>query len=107
MALSSQVVKRGAQQFQGVFSELWTAYGTWNAGSILDGDEAVDTLTVPGVALGDMVIGVSAAVDLADLGLTAAVTAANEVTVQLWNNTGGSIDLASTTIRVVVGRPNF
>jgi N-acetyl-beta-hexosaminidase len=39
--------------------------------------------------------------------LTAAVTGANEVTVMVWNNTGGAIDLDSAVFKVVVGRPNF
>ena len=107
MAASSVTTRRGKQQFQGLFSEMWTAQGTIDFGSVADGDEAVDTIAVPGVALGDMVIGVSSSVDVADLGLTAQVTGANEVTVQVWNNTGGAIDLASAVFRVVVVRPNF
>ena len=107
MAASSVTFRRGKQQFQGLFSEMWTAQGTIDFGSVADGDEAVDTIAVPGVALGDMVIGVSASVDVADLGLTAAVTGAGEVTVQVFNNTGGAIDLASAVFRVVVVRHNF
>ena len=107
MAMSSVVVDRGSKQFQGVFSELWTAKGVWDPASIADGNEVVDTIAVPGVALGDMVLAVSAGITVADLVLTAAVTVADVVTVSLANNTGGAIDLASTTYRVVVGRPNF
>ena len=107
MAASSVTYRRGKQQFQGLFSEMWTAQGTINFAEVADGDEAVDTIAVPGVALGDMVIGLSASIDVADLGLTAQVTAANEVTVQVWNNTGGAINLAEAVYRVVVARPNF
>jgi hypothetical protein len=99
MAATSVSSVRGKQQFQGMFNEMWT--------SVADGDEAVDTIAVPGVALGDIVLGVSASVDVADLNLTAAVTAANEVTVQVNNNTGGAVDLASAVFRVVVGRLNI
>ena len=107
MPASSVTVKQGRQQLGGVFSNIWTAKGTIDFGSVADGDEAVDTIAVPGVALGDVVIGVSASVDVADLNLTAAVTAANEVTVQVNNNTGGAIDLASAVYKVVVGRTVF
>lgn len=107
MAATSVSVNRGKQQFQGMFEEMWTAKGTINFGEIADGDEAVDTIAVPGVALGDVVVGISCSVDVADLGLTAAVTAAGEVTVQLWNNTGGAINLDSAVFRVVVGRLNI
>jgi hypothetical protein len=107
MAASSVTVKQGRQQLGGVFSNIWTAKGTIDFGSVADGDEAVDTIAVPGVALGDVVIGVSASIDVADINLTAAVTAANEVTVQANNNTGGAIDLASAVYKVVVGRTVF
>ena len=74
---------------------------TWNPGSIPDGDEEVKEVTVTGAVLGDFVIA-SFSLDVADLTLTACVTAADTVTAQLCNNTGGAIDLASGTIRVRV-----
>lgn len=74
---------------------------TYDAGSIADGDEEVGEITVAGAALGDFVLA-SLSVDVADLAITAAVTAANTVTYQLLNNTGGAIDLASATVRVRV-----
>jgi hypothetical protein len=76
---------------------------TWDAGSIADGNEEVGELTVTGAVLGDYALA-SHAVDVADLGITAAVTAADTVTYQLWNNTGGAIDLASATVKVLVIR---
>ena len=74
----------------------------WDPGSIATAAEAVTDISVPGVVLGDAVAGVSFSLDVADLTLTAAVTAADTVTVQLSNVTGGAIDLASGTVRVVV-----
>ena len=74
-------VKRGQhRQFQGAFSDTWTIKDTFNFGSIADGNEEVTGVTVSGVALGDMVLGVASSVDVADLDLTANVTAANQVT---------------------------
>lgn len=78
------------------------AAATWDAGEIADGDEEVKEITVTGAALGDYVIGVSLSIDVADLTLTAAVTAANTVTAQLSNSTGGAINLGSGTVRVLV-----
>lgn len=74
---------------------------TYDAGSIADGDEEVGEVTVTGAALGDFVLA-SLSIDVADLAITAAVTAANTVTYQLLNNTGGAVDLASATVRVRV-----
>ena len=107
MAASSVKVKQGREQLGGVFSNIWVAKGTIDFGSVADGDEAVDTIAVPGVALGDVVIGVSASIDVADINLTAAVTATGEVTVQANNNTGGGIDLASAVYKVVIARTVF
>ena len=83
---------------------MFTGSATWNPGSIGDGNEEAKEITVTGAALGDFVIGVSFSVDVADLVLNAQVTAANTVTAVLANNTGGAIDLASGTIRVIVAK---
>lgn len=69
---------------------------TWDAGSIADGDEEVKEVTVEGAALGDFVLA-SLSLDVADLSIVGAVTAADTVTLQLLNNTGGAVDLASAT----------
>lgn len=86
---------------RGLFSGILTGSATWDAASIADGDEEAKDITVTGAALGDFVL-VSASIDVADLSLVAQVTAADTVTAQLLNNTGGAIDLASMTVRVVV-----
>lgn len=75
---------------------------TYDAGAIAD-NAHVDSkdITVPGAAVGDFVIA-SMGVDLVDLNMTAYVSAADTVTITLSNNTGGSVNLASTTARVFV-----
>lgn len=80
---------------------ILTGSATWDAGSIADGDMESKEITVTGAALGDFVLA-SMGVDVADLGVSAQVTAANTVTVTLLNNTGSAVDLASTTVRALV-----
>jgi hypothetical protein len=87
-----------------MFSEMWKATGTLNADSLSDGAGTSDTITVPGVALGDIVIGFSFGVSLAGVTATAYVSAADTVTIRIQNESAGTVDLASTTVRVVVGR---
>jgi hypothetical protein len=65
---------------------------------------ATDTVAVPGVALGDMVIGFSHGVSEAGLIKRAYVSAANVVTIATYNPTGSAVDLASTTLNIVVAR---
>jgi len=79
----------------------FTAEATWNPSSIADGNEEAVEVTVPGARLGDFAFA-SFSVDVADLVLSAAVTASNTVTAVLANNTGGAIDLGSGTLRVKV-----
>lgn len=95
------------QQFQGVFSNVITYQGTLDLGNAATGSGtfASSDVTVTGAALGDMVL-VSMGVDTVDAVVAGAVTAADTVTVTLLNNTSGAVDLASTTVRIVVLQPN-
>lgn len=98
---------QGKQQLPGVFSEMWMVTETVNFGDAATGSgtfASVD-VTVPNVALGDIVMGVSMGVDTVDAVVAGAVTAANTVTLTLLNNTAGAVDLASTTCKFIVGRP--
>jgi hypothetical protein len=51
-----------------------------------------------------MVIGMSAGVDEAGLVRRAYVSAANTVTIATTNTTGGAVNLASTTVQLVIAR---
>jgi len=82
-------------------SSYMAASETKDWGSIADGDEAAEEVTVTGAALGDFAVA-SMSIDVTDLIITASVTAADTVTVMLSNNTGGSIDLGSGTLYVRV-----
>jgi hypothetical protein len=103
-AASSVVVERGNKQFQGMFSEMWKVTCTLDAGSLVDGAGESDTIAVPGVALGDMVLGFSTGVDRAGITITGYVSAADTVTLRVQNESGGTVDLASTTVKLVVAR---
>lgn len=96
---------KAKRQFRGLFGEVIPFKATVDFASTLDGNEDASDVTVTGAAVGDFVL-VAPGADVADLGLTAQVTAANVVTVQIWNNTGGTIDPASQTITGVVIKPN-
>ena len=73
----------------------------WDAGNLADGAKEAKEVTCTGAALGDFVL-VSLSIDVADLSLSAAVTAADTVTCVLSNNTGGAINLAAATAYVLV-----
>ena len=102
-------VQQGTKQFQGMFSEMWAVTETVDFGNAATGSGtfASVNVTVPNVAIGDIVMGVSVGVDTVDGGIVGAVTAANVVTLTLMNNSAGAIDLASTTAKFVVGRPSW
>jgi hypothetical protein len=102
-------VNRGRSQFQGLFSEMWAVSETVDFGNAATGSGtfASVNVTVPGVALGDIVMGISAGVDTVDTVIGGAVTAADTVTLTVLNNTTGAVDLTSTTLKFIVVRPAF
>lgn len=105
MATASSVVsRRGNDQFRGLFSDTWAVTATLNAGSLVDGAGETDDITVPGVALGDMVLGASLGVDLVGLIVSGYVSAADTVKFRIQNESGSTVDLASTTMRIVIAR---
>ncbi len=71
-------------------------------GSLADGaTETAEEVTVTGAQLGDFVL-VSMSIDTADLLLNGTVTAANTVTVTINNESGGTVNLGSGTLYVMV-----
>jgi hypothetical protein len=96
---------RNRRQFGDLFSDIITYRGTLDLGSAADSGFASSDVTVRGAALGDFVL-VSLGVDVADTVVVGAVTAANVVTVTVQNDSGGAVDLASTTVRIIVLKPS-
>lgn len=99
--------RQARRQFPDVFKDVITYQGTLDLGDAATGSGtfASSDVTVKGAALGDFVI-VSLGVDTVDAVVAGAVTASNVVTVTLLNNTAGAVNLASTTVRIVVLKPN-
>lgn len=89
------------RQFRDLFKSAIPFSGAVDFASVLDGNEDDAALTVTGAAVGDLVL-FSYALDNADMTITGQVTAANTVTFVAANNTGGTIDLASATVKGVV-----
>lgn len=83
------------------FPPVLTSSATYNPASVAAGSQTTTTVTVTGAALGNWA-DASFSLDQGGLAFTAYVSSANTVTVILANNTAGSIDLASGTLRVRV-----
>jgi hypothetical protein len=96
--------RRGNDQFRGIYSDTWAVTCTLDTAEVADQATGTDTVTVPGVALGDMVIGLSTGVSEGGLVRRAYVSAANTVTIASTNTTGGAVNLASTTVKLVIAR---
>jgi hypothetical protein len=102
MALTSVKIKSNArQQFPGVFSNVIVATGVKDFGTIADGADAQDTIAVPGVVAGDMVLGVSSSAN-DGLTLSGTVAGTGSVAVTAVNNSGGSITATATAVYSVV-----
>lgn len=103
-AATAITARRGSDQFRGLFSDTWSVSATLNASSLTDGTGETNTIAVPGVALGDIVLNISMGVDVSGISITPYVSAANVVSIRFQNESGGTLDLASTTIKCVVVR---
>jgi hypothetical protein len=90
--------------FQNVLVYTDTAFNPANAATGSGTFSATDVV-VTGAALGDVVL-VSFSLDAVDTVVTAAVTAANTVTVVVLNNTAGAVDLAAGKLILYVLQPN-
>lgn len=82
-------------------SNVLNGSATYDPPSLTDGSEASTTVTVTGAVLGDFALA-SFSLSTQGIKLAAEVTAANTVTVNLNNKTGGTLDLASGTLRARV-----
>ena len=96
--------RRGNDQFRGLFSDTWSVSATLNASSLADGVGETNTIAVPGVKLGDIVLNVSMGVDVSGLSITPYVSAADTVSIRFQNESTATVDLASTTIKCIVVR---
>lgn len=81
---------------------VMTGSATYDAASLVDGAGATTTVSVTGANLGDIVFSVSLGVDLQGITVTGYVSAADTVSVRFQNESGGTLDLASSTLRVAV-----
>lgn len=96
-----------ATPYGGVANELANATvvlagsATFDPASLVDGAGATTTVTVTGAALGDYAEA-SFSLDLQGITLTSWVSAAGTVSVRFQNETGGTLDLGSGTLRARV-----
>jgi hypothetical protein len=113
--ISVTSAKRQRTQFQGLFSDMWLVTALWaDQDAIADDVSVTVSLTVPGVALGDViVIQPTMNCNLLSTGqvdLYAYVSAANTVSLKLTNIDETTDALAADafngfTVKFVVGRP--
>lgn len=82
--------------------KLLYGVATYDASSLVDGAGETTTVGVPGAVLGDFVVAVSLGVSTAGITVTGYVSAADTVSVRVQNESGGTLDLASTSLRVLV-----
>lgn len=108
------VVNGNPMQFRALADRVWTVKATiTNQDAVAIGDTARFSLTVPGVAFGDMVIGISVDEDLSDgtdqAILSGMVTAANTVVVQVAADAGefAASTLNNKVVKMLIIRPNF
>jgi len=103
-AATADVSRRRTDTYRGLFSDTFFVVAPLNASSLADGAGETNTIAVPGVKLGDIVMNISMGVDVSGISITPYVSAADVVSIRFQNESGGTLDLASTTVRCVVVR---
>jgi hypothetical protein len=107
---TASTIYRGRNQFQGLWNDMFavTISGA-NPASIPAGGENTEAYTVAGLALGDMVLGVSFSLDVTvDADIQASVTADNTLTIRISNlNASTALNLAVGNFKVLIARPSF
>jgi hypothetical protein len=94
-----------AQQFRSVFPDIIRYKGVLDVANLVDAAGATSSVTVPGVRLGDVVLGVSLDVSLQGITVTAYVSAADTVQIRFQNESTATVDLAATAVlRLVVAK---
>jgi hypothetical protein len=92
------------RQFQATFPFVAVQQFTVDPASTGTGAQTTTTVTVKGAAVGHLAFA-SLGVSQANLLVQAFVSAADTVTLVFFNLSGGSIDLASSTVNVIVLQP--
>ncbi len=82
----------------GLVGAVFSGSATYDPPSLADGAGATTTVTVTGATLGDYA-DATFSLDLQGITVTAWVSAANTVSVRFQNESGGTLDLASGTLR--------
>jgi hypothetical protein len=81
-----------------------TGTAAWDPASLTTGSSERKSVTVTGAAVGDPARAGLTTIAATGWDIQAAVIAANTVEVKITNNTGGTVDLASGTVRAVVDK---
>ena len=110
MTTASLVVKPhgGPAQFPRIHTQVWEVTCTATPGAVGIGADVLEAITVSGVTLNDAILFISSSADMASVGLSAYVSAANTVQILFTNNTAGAITpTAGATIKMLIVRPSF
>jgi len=108
-------VFQAKEQFQGLFNEMWVVTATiTDQDAVAITDTMSISLTVPGVVLGDMVIGMSLNVDSFDAGgdgavIRAEVGSANTVNFIVTADAAefAADAITNAVVKILIGRPNW
>jgi hypothetical protein len=98
------MAKQGRRQWNDLWAEVITAGVAVNPASMTTGTDSSTTATVAGAAVGDAVIAIPG-VDMGEVSFNAYVSAANTVEIVFYNSAAGTVDLASSTWKFIVLRP--
>lgn len=105
-ATSVKVQNNQRSQFQGVFSNTWVVEFTIDTASVSANGIVEDTIAVPGVEAGDMVLGIGYFAEPDHELVRWAYVPANDVVHFVTHNgSGGAVNPPSSVFKIVIARP--
>ena len=95
---------KGRRQWSDLWNEMITGSVAVNPASMTTGTDSSLTVTIAGAAVGDFVMAVPA-IDMGEVSYNAYVSAADTIEIVFYNSAAGTVDLASSTWKFLVLRP--
>src|ERR1700740_1996016 len=89
------------RNFMAIFDGVFIAKLAVDPANLTDGTGETRTATVTGAAVGDFVL-FAPAIDIAGITITGYVSAANTVSFRIQNESGGTLDIATSNWNILV-----
>lgn len=105
MSNQVQYVRRGRQQFAGAFEDTWLIKVIIDPPSISSNSSHTEVISIPGLTMYSIVLGISSNASWQQLSRYAHVEAPGQLHLEVQNTSGGPVDLPEVIMYIFLGTP--